>query len=128
MLRRILEWLGIEPRRTAGSAPARDGDERDVADEQASEVATEAASQAGLSLYQFNSCPFCMRVRSAAAELGIELELRDTLSDVDHARAVIEATGRRTVPVLRIEDDDGGVEWLPESADIVRYLRDRFGN
>jgi glutaredoxin 2 len=38
----------------------------------------------------------------------------------------VEATGRRTVPVLRIEHDDGRVEWMPESADIVDYLRERF--
>lgn len=85
-------------------------------------------TEPGLALYQFDSCPFCARVRSAAHSLGVELELRDTLADVDNARAVVEATGRRTVPVLRIEHEDGGVEWLPESADIVRYLRDRFGN
>ncbi len=84
--------------------------------------------QRGLSLYQFDSCPFCARVRNAADSLGIRLELRDTLADPDHARAVVEATGRRTVPVLRIEGDDGAVQWLPESADIVEYLRDRFGN
>ena len=88
----------------------------------------EASFEEGLSLYQFHACPFCARVRHAADDLGIRLELRDTLADVDHARAVVEATGRRTVPVLRIERDDGEVEWLPESADIVRYLQDRFGN
>ncbi len=88
----------------------------------------EAGYEAGLSLYQFDACPFCARVRHAADALGIRLELRDTLADADHARAVVEATGRRTVPVLRIEGEGGAVEWLPESADIVRYLRDRFGN
>lgn len=80
----------------------------------------------GLSLYQFQSCPFCARVRNAADQLGIDLELRDTLANRDFAREVVEATGRRTVPVLRIEHDDGRVEWMPESADIVDYLRERF--
>jgi len=31
------------------------------------------------------------------------------------------------VPVLRIEEPDGSVSWLPESADIVAYLVQRFG-
>jgi glutaredoxin 2 len=95
---------------------------------QAQFAKTDAAVGPGLALYQFDSCPFCARVRRAADDLGIELELRDTLADPDNARAVVEATGRRTVPVLRIEGDEGDVEWLPESADIVRYLRDRFEN
>lgn len=80
----------------------------------------------GLSLYQFDSCPFCARVRDAADQLGIDLELRDTLASREFAKEVVEATGRRTVPVLRIEHDDGRVEWMPESADIVAYLRERF--
>lgn len=82
----------------------------------------------GLSLYQFHGCPFCARVRSAADQLGIRLELRDTLSRRDYAKEVYEATGRGTVPVLRIEGKSGAVRWLPESADIVRYLRDRFAS
>jgi glutaredoxin 2 len=82
----------------------------------------------GLSLYQYHGCPYCSRVRSAADQLGIRLELRDTLANRDYADEVVQATGRRTVPVLRIEADDGEVKWLPESADIVRYLRDRFAS
>jgi glutaredoxin 2 len=85
------------------------------------------ASTEGLSLYQFDSCPFCLRVRHVAERLGIELELRDTLMDSDNAREVIEATGRRTVPVLRVEQPDGEVRWLPESADIIAYLQEHFG-
>lgn len=79
-----------------------------------------------LSLYQFNGCGYCARVRHAAEDLGIELELRDTLANREYADDVVEATGRRTVPVLRIEHEGGEVEWMPESSDIVRYLRDRF--
>ena len=81
----------------------------------------------GLALYQYAGCPFCLRVRMALDELGVEIELRDTLVDPEHERALVEATGRRTVPVLRIEEEDGDVRWMPESADIVAYLRERFG-
>jgi glutaredoxin 2 len=81
----------------------------------------------GLALYQYAGCPFCLRVRMAIDELGVEIELRDTLVDPEHERSLVEATGRRTVPVLRIEEDDGQVRWMPESADIVAYLRERFG-
>ena len=81
----------------------------------------------GLSLYQYDSCPYCARVRSVLDRLGLEVELRDTLMEPEYSRELIEATGRRTVPVLRIETSEGEVSWMPESADIIRYLQDRFG-
>jgi glutaredoxin 2 len=81
-----------------------------------------------LSLYQYGTCPFCLRVRNAAHTLGIELELRDTLANPEYSDEVLEATGRRTVPVLRIEQEDGAVRWLPESSDIVQWLEERYGD
>jgi hypothetical protein len=30
--------------------------------------------------------------------------------------------------VLRIEDSEGGVRWLPESVEIIAYLEERFGS
>jgi len=82
----------------------------------------------GLALYQYQGCPFCGRVRAALERLGVEIEMRDTLADREHAEELKSATGRRTVPVLRIEAQDGsGVRWLPESEEIVRYLEERFG-
>lgn len=80
----------------------------------------------GLSLYHFDSCPFCRRVRSAVDALGLDLELRDIQRDPDRLRELVDATGRQMVPVLRIEDESGGVEWMPESVDIIEYLQERF--
>ena len=81
----------------------------------------------GLSLYQFDSCPFCQRVRDAMARLGASIELRDIRRDAGRRQELIEATGRATVPVLRIEEPSGEVRWMPESLDIVRFLEERFG-
>ena len=81
----------------------------------------------GLSLYGYPGCPYCRRVFDAAASLGLEIPLRDTQQDPDHRRELIEALGRATVPVLLIEGEAGDQKWLPESADIVRYLTERFG-
>jgi glutaredoxin 2 len=81
----------------------------------------------GLALYGYPACPFCRRVLSAIAELGLDIPLRDTMQDDAHNTALYEATGRETVPVLRIEEADGSVRWMPESLDIVAYLRERFG-
>ena len=79
-----------------------------------------------LSLYYFASCPFCQRVLRALARHGVEVELRDVLDDPSHMAALVEARGARTVPVLRIAGPDGADTWMPESADIVRYLDRRF--
>ncbi len=75
-----------------------------------------------LSLYEFQSCPFCARVRDAISRLGLEIELRDIHQSREHQRELVEATGRETVPVLRIERAGGEIRWLPESLDIIDYL------
>ena len=49
------------------------------------------------------------------------------MQDSEHRGSLMEAMGRGTVPVLRIDHEDGRVEWLPESDDIVRYLAEKFG-
>jgi len=80
-----------------------------------------------LVLYGYPQCPYCRRVLSAIAALGLEVPLRNTMLDAGHNDALVAATGRETVPVLRIEEHDGSVRWMPESLDIVRYLTERFG-
>jgi glutaredoxin len=73
-------------------------------------------------LYHYPSCYFCRIVRRAMDQFGIEAELRD-IHQVPQWRAdLIEARRRTTVPVLRIETEDGEVVWMPESRDIIRYL------
>jgi len=79
-------------------------------------------STKGLSLYHFESCPFCARVRDAIARMGLDVELRDIERDADFYEQLVEATGRRTVPCLRIESPAGETTWMHESADIIGYL------
>lgn len=80
-----------------------------------------------LALYHFEGCPYCSRVRQAIDRLGIDVELRDIFSDRTYLKELIDARGRRTVPVLRIFGADGAERWMPESADIVRYLEATYG-
>ena len=79
-----------------------------------------------LVLYGYPECPFCRRVLGAISALGVAVPLRNTMREDEHNGALVEATGRETVPVLRIENRDGSVRWLPESLDIVKYLNDHF--
>ncbi len=77
-------------------------------------------------LFQYESCPFCYRVRRFLEATGIDLELKDTLLDVDASRELYEGGGRNSVPCLRIQRA-GEVQWLYESLDIIDYLKSRFG-
>ena len=90
--------------------------------------ASEGGETGGLSLYGYPQCPFCARVLALIEELGIEIPLRDTMREPDHHSALLDAMGRGTVPVLRIEGAEGDDTWLPESAEIIRYLIGRFAS
>jgi glutathione S-transferase len=59
--------------------------------------------------------------------LGIDVELRDIFENRTYLKELKEARGRRTVPVLRITGASGEERWMPESADIVRYLEATYG-
>lgn len=78
-------------------------------------------------LFQYDSCPFCYRVREFLREAGIEIPMRDTLQDAQARRELMEGGGSGMVPCLRI-DRDGAVSWLYESLDIIDYLRQRAGD
>lgn len=86
---------------------------------------TETGKQ--LALYQYDGCWYCRRVDDALAKLGLFIEHRNILRDPEHRRALVEARGRSTVPVLRIVHEDGREEWMPESRDIIRYLNAHYG-
>ena len=76
-----------------------------------------------LAFYHFAGCAFCGIVRSTMDELGLEIELRDIFEHPEHRQELVEATGRMTVPCLRIEDAGGDVQWMHESQRIADYLR-----
>ncbi|MED5262002.1 MAG: glutaredoxin [Myxococcota bacterium] len=79
---------------------------------------------AQFSLYRTSWCGFCARVERRIADLGIEVELRDIDTDADARRDLQAATGRETVPCLRIDDSTGAPRWLHESAAIIEFLEE----
>ncbi|HBK36911.1 glutaredoxin [Halomonas sp. KX33721] len=80
-----------------------------------------------LALYQFRTCPFCIKVRKEIARLGLNIELRDAQIDPAHKQALLEGGGKVKVPCLKITDDAGQATWLYESDEINRWLHQRFG-
>jgi glutaredoxin len=79
-----------------------------------------------LALYQFNTCPFCIKVRQEMRRLSLPIEKRDAQHHTANRDALLQGTGATQVPCLRITEADGQTRWLKDSAAIVAYLRERF--
>ena len=80
---------------------------------------------AGLALYQFHACPFCVKTRRTLHRLNVPVTLRDAKNDEVHRQALLEHGGKIKVPCLRIEEQ-GESRWLYESKAIIAYLNERF--
>jgi glutaredoxin len=84
------------------------------------------AQTRNLVMYQFLTCPFCIRTRRAMRRLALNIETRDALGHAPSRRQLLEGGGQIKVPCLRITDAQGNHVWMYESADIIRYLQERF--
>ncbi len=83
-------------------------------------------SAAALVLYEFQSCPFCIKVRRMGRRLNVPLVTRNVLSNDSWHQELVELGGKRKVPCLRIEDKTGESSWLYDSKAINHYLEQRF--
>lgn len=79
-----------------------------------------------LALYQFRTCPFCIKVRQEMRRLSLPIEHRDAQHDTAHRTALLHGGGAIKVPCLKIRDGSGKSQWLYDSAAIIAYLRARF--
>jgi len=75
-----------------------------------------------MSLYQFEACPFCVKVRRSMKRNALNIELRDARNDDLHREKLLQGGGKVKVPCLRIDKEDGSTEWMYESSEIIRYL------
>jgi len=71
---------------------------------------------------------YCNRVLRAVEHLGLEIEVRNIWQNPDYDKLLYQATGRRSVPVLEISDENNPSTWVPESGEIVRYLEQTSTN
>ncbi|NOX08408.1 MAG: glutaredoxin [Gammaproteobacteria bacterium] len=79
-----------------------------------------------MSLYQFKRCPFCVRTRRTIYKLNLPMEYRDASKGSIYRQELETGGGEIKVPCLRIEED-GNIQWLYESAEIIALLNKRFG-
>lgn len=106
----LLEWL-IQPKAM----------QRSVAVQQ--QVDAESRQ---LILYQFQACPFCIKVRRTIHRLNLTIEKRNANEDPLYRQELMMGGGKWQTPCLRIEEA-GQVHWLYESSAIIDYLQQRFG-
>ncbi|MRR50906.1 MAG: glutaredoxin [Rhodocyclaceae bacterium] len=79
-----------------------------------------------LVLYQFKTCPFCIKVRQELRRLSLNIATLDAQHDAGNRNDLILGGGEIKVPCLKITDDSGAVQWMYESGAIINYLRERF--
>ncbi|MEI6896087.1 MAG: glutathione S-transferase family protein [Psychromonas sp.] len=77
-----------------------------------------------LQLYQYNACPFCVKVRREMRRKGLNIVTVDAKKE-EYKQQLASLGGKVQVPCLRIEEGDH-VTWMYESSAISQYLNERF--
>ncbi|KFA98005.1 glutaredoxin domain-containing protein [Vibrio sp. ER1A] len=78
-----------------------------------------------MQLYQFEACPFCVKVRREMKRQSVNIALKDAKNDSVARDELLVGGGKVKVPCLKITQ--GGEEkWMYESSDIVSYLQKEF--
>lgn len=80
-----------------------------------------------LALYQFKTCPFCIKVRQEMRRLSLNVAQLDAQHEGPNRTALLQGGGQAKVPCLKITDAAGASRWLYDSEKIIAYLRGRFG-
>ncbi|MCW8829406.1 MAG: glutaredoxin [Gammaproteobacteria bacterium] len=109
-------FMMLSERLTTPKGIERDPETQKTIDEQSKD----------LTLYQFATCPFCIKVRREMKRLSLNIELRDAQRDPEARAELEQGGGEIKVPCLRITNEHGSHSWLYESDDIIAYLRERF--
>lgn len=106
----LWEWI------TAPKGIVRDPDAQTETDKATSQMA----------LYQFRTCPFCIKVRQETKRLSLNIEKFDVQYNQDNRQRLLDNGGEVKVPCLQTINDSGEKIWLYESREIVNYLQKNF--
>lgn len=93
-------------------------------DEEQKQIDQETAS---IALYQYRTCPFCIKVRRNIHALSLNIETRDAQNNPEYRQELLKGGGQLKVPCLKIRSDDGEESWLYESDMINDYLNRLYG-
>jgi glutaredoxin len=79
-----------------------------------------------LALYQYEACPFCVKVRRAMKRQGLNIQTRDIKRCDASREELLAGGGDLKVPCLRVDEGDAGVRWMYESREIIGFLEGKF--
>lgn len=74
-----------------------------------------------LKLYAYPHCPYCVKVRNAFADMGVDYEEIDASRGTPGSEALMELGGKQQVPFL-VDGD----HHMYESNDIIDYVREKY--
>ena len=80
----------------------------------------------GMALYQFKTCPFCIKVRRHTKRLSLNIETRDAQHNSTNRTQLLTGGGILKVPCLKVTNDAGEDRWMYESDEIIHYLNAQF--
>lgn len=79
-----------------------------------------------LALYQYKTCPFCIKVRQEISRLSLKIQRIDAQQEGRDRQELRQHGGQAKVPCLKITDPAGNSQWLYDSEKIKAYLQGRF--
>jgi glutaredoxin len=83
------------------------------------------AEAKGLTLYQYEACPFCVKVRRSMKRAALPIATKDAKRCESSKQELVEGGGQLKVPCLKIQEN-GEEKWMYESKEIINYLNNRF--
>ena len=79
-----------------------------------------------LTVYQFEACPFCVKVRRFMRKNSLKINIKDAKNNKTFKSELVNEGGKHKVPCLRIDKINSKTEWLYESTEIIKFLEKEF--
>ena len=77
-------------------------------------------------IYQFEACPFCVKVRRFIRKNSLKINLKDAKNNKTFKSELVNEGGKHKVPCLKIEKINSKTIWLYESTEIIKFLKKEF--
>jgi len=79
-----------------------------------------------LTIYQFEACPFCVKVRRFIWKNSLKINLKDAKKNKKFKSELVNGGGKHKVPCLKIVKKYSKTIWLYESTEIIKFLKKEF--
>jgi len=77
-------------------------------------------------IYQFEACPFCVKVRRFIMKNSLKINLKDAKNNKTFKSELVNEGGKHKVPCLKIAKINSETIWLYESTEIIKFLKKEF--